>query len=80
MKIDNDKKGFFTRLIRDKKGKSGSCCCSVELEEIPDGSGNDKDGKSSLHSTRSAKKGSCCGIIELEEIPDDSVEKIENKQ
>ena len=79
MKIDNDKKGFFTRLIRDKKDKSSSCCCNVELEEIPDGSGNGKDGKSPLLGAQSGKKRSCCGSIVLEEIPENE-EKTENKQ
>jgi hypothetical protein len=60
---ESEKKGFLSRLFGG--ANKGSCCGSIELEELPN------EG-----ATKKAKKGSCCGSFELEEIPDDSkVEK-----
>lgn len=60
---ESEKKGFLSRLFGG--ANKGSCCGSIELEEIPNES-----------AIKKAKKGSCCCNIELEEIPDGSkVEK-----
>ena len=32
----NEKKGLFARLAENKKSKRNSCCCNIELEEIPE--------------------------------------------
>lgn len=36
MKKENEKKGFFARLVYNKKPKKRSNCCNFEIEEIPD--------------------------------------------
>ncbi len=36
IKNDNEKKGLFARLNENKKTKKSSCCCNVEIEEIPE--------------------------------------------
>lgn len=57
MKNENEKKGFFERLLGSKKAKKGSCCCgSFEIEELPEGKDDNPNGK-----TPKDKKGnSCC--------------------
>ena len=53
MSKENEKKGFFERLLGGNKSKKGSCCGGVEIEEIPE---NNKDKE-----TPKDKKGnSCC--------------------
>lgn len=54
MSKENEKRGFFERLLEGKKDKKGSCCGSFEIEEIPDENNKDKE-------TPKDKKGnSCC--------------------
>jgi len=36
MKNDNEKKGLLNRLNENKKAKKSSCCCNIEVEEIPE--------------------------------------------
>lgn len=66
--MKKDKKGFFERLIKGKKAKSGSCCGGFELEERPNES-DINDSKNSNIGNKKGKKG-CCSF-ELEEIPDE---------
>jgi hypothetical protein len=40
MKNETEKKGLFARVT--KKEKKSSCCCNVELEEIPEDESNEK--------------------------------------
>jgi seryl-tRNA synthetase len=40
MSKENEKKGFFERLLGGNKSKKGSCCGGFEIEEIPE---NNKD-------------------------------------
>lgn len=54
MTQDNEKKGFFQRLTGNNKPKKNSCCCSIELEEIPEEKNENKE-------IKKEKKGSCCG-------------------
>jgi hypothetical protein len=51
---ENEKKGLLSRLTGNKKIKKTSCCCAIELEEIPDES-KEKEGKEPKD-----KGGSCC--------------------
>lgn len=41
MKNENEKQGLFARLA-GKKAKQGSCCCNVEVEEIPEDNEKEK--------------------------------------
>jgi hypothetical protein len=50
----NEKKGLFQRLTAFSKPKKNSCCCSIELEEIPE----EKNEKNEI---KKEKKSSCCG-------------------
>lgn len=43
MSNKNEKKGFFGRLFGEKKDKKSSCCCNIELEEIPEECCDKKD-------------------------------------
>lgn len=36
MKTEDKKEGFFARLIGSRKAKKKSCCCNIEIEEIPE--------------------------------------------
>ena len=36
MKNENGEKGLFRRLVGNKKAKKSSCCCNVQLEELPE--------------------------------------------
>jgi hypothetical protein len=36
MKTEGEKKGLFGRVKIAPKPKKTSCCCNIELEEIPD--------------------------------------------
>ncbi len=56
MKNENEKKGFFARLTENKEAKKSSCCCNVELEEIPDENNDNQSDKKSL----TEKGNSCC--------------------
>lgn len=47
MKKENEKKGLFERLIGSKKDKKSSCCCSFQIEELPDKNVDNKDSKKS---------------------------------
>jgi len=58
MKNENEKKGLFERLLGGKKTKKSSCCCNIELEEIPDATPNNKDAQDS--SKPQPKNNSCC--------------------
>ena len=43
---ENEKKGFFKRLLRIYKTKKSSCCCgNYEIEELPEGQGDNPNGK-----------------------------------
>jgi hypothetical protein len=35
MKNQNEKKGFFSRLVGSKKDQKSSCCGNFRIEEIP---------------------------------------------
>lgn len=78
MKNENEKKGLFARIIGGKKAKTGSCCGSFEVEEIPNESEINKDSKNSIIGNKKVKKSSCCGSFEVEEIPNES-ENIKDK-
>ena len=54
MAQENEKKGLFQRLTTVSKPKKSSCCCSIELEEIPE-ENNEKN------EIKKDKKSSCCG-------------------
>lgn len=56
MQDEKKKKGLFSRLVGSNKTKKGSCCCSFEVEEIPDEDADNKDSKDSSCS----KDNSCC--------------------
>ena len=56
MKNGNEKKGFFERLIGGNKTKKNSCCCNIEIEEIPEERSADKDPKD----PPKPPKNSCC--------------------
>ncbi|OQB20840.1 MAG: hypothetical protein BWY11_02265 [Firmicutes bacterium ADurb.Bin182] len=56
MKDEKEKKGFFARLAENKKDKKSSCCCNIEIEEIPE---DEKENKTSAEDTDN--KGNCCG-------------------
>lgn len=45
MKNENEKKGLFERLTGGKKAKKSSCCCNIELEELPEEKEDSKSGK-----------------------------------
>lgn len=49
-----EKKGLFQRLTGNNKIKKNSCCCSIELEEIPE-ENNEKN------EIKNDKKSQCCG-------------------
>lgn len=51
---ENEKKGLLSRLTGNKMIKKTSCCCAIELEEIPDES-EEKESKEPKD-----KGGSCC--------------------
>lgn len=57
MENDKEKKGLFERLLGKKKEKKGSCCCNIELEEVPD---NKEDTKDGINPKNDDKGGSCC--------------------
>lgn len=48
-----EKKGLFQRMTGNIKPKKNSCCCNIELEEIPEEKNDNKEIKKD-------KKGSCC--------------------
>lgn len=56
MEKENKKKGLFERLIGSKKTKKSSCCCNIELEEVPEENTTSKDAKDSDKN----KNSSCC--------------------
>lgn len=56
MKNESEKKGFFERLTGGNKAKKGSCCCNIEIEEIPEENTDSKDPKD----PPKPKKNSCC--------------------
>ena len=56
MKNENEKKGLFVKLSQSKKVKKNSCCCNVELEEIPEEPDNSKNSKE----TPKDNKKPCC--------------------
>lgn len=56
MKNENGKKGLFVKLSENKKVKKNSCCCNIELEEIPDEPENKKD----KEDISKKNKNSCC--------------------
>lgn len=59
MKNENEKKGLFARLIRNKKTKKSSCCGNFVIEEIPE---ENKDKKKENEKESPKDNGnSCCG-------------------
>ena len=54
MKDENEKKGLFVRLAG--KGKKNSCCCNIEVEEIPEENKDDQKEKEA----KKDKGSSCC--------------------
>jgi len=54
--MEKEKKGIFERLTGGKKAKKSPCCCSFEIEELPEETADKKEGEDSLK----AKKNSCC--------------------
>lgn len=51
-----EKKGLFARLAESKKSKKNSCCCNIELEDIPE-----ENNKNASESTAKEKSpDSCC--------------------
>jgi len=56
MKNENEKKGLFERLVGSKRAKKSSCCCSFEIEELPEKTTDIEDSKDTLKS----KRKSCC--------------------
>ena len=55
MKNENKKKGLFERFLGSKKAKKSSCCCNLQLEEVPMENTANKDPKDT------DKNNSCCG-------------------
>lgn len=51
----NEKKGLFARLAESKKSQKNSCCCNIELEEIPE-----ENNKNASESTSKKSPDSCC--------------------
>lgn len=56
MENENEKKGFLERLLGGKKAKKSSCCCNIELEEVPEENTDSKETKGSDKN----KDSSCC--------------------
>lgn len=56
MKNENEKKGLFERLAGSRKAKKSSCCCNIEVEEIPEENADNKDEKECCKE----KGNSCC--------------------
>ena len=56
MKNENEKKGLFERLIGSKKVKKDSCCCSFEIEELPE----NKEYNTNEKTPKDKKGNSCC--------------------
>lgn len=56
MKNENEKKGLFVKLAENKKVKKNSCCCNIELEEIPDEQVKEEEKKDASKKN----KNSCC--------------------
>lgn len=55
---ENEKKGFFKRLLRIDNTKKSSCCCgNYEIEEVPEEQGD----KSNKKTPKDKKGNSCCG-------------------
>ena len=54
--MKNEKKGLFGRLVGDKKTKKSSCCCSFEIEELPEENADNKNEKISSNEDNN----SCC--------------------
>ncbi len=52
MKEENEKKSLFVRLAG--KGKKKSCCCNIEVEEIPEENQDEKK------DARKDEGNSCC--------------------
>lgn len=55
MANENEKSGFFQRFTGNNKSKKGSCCCRIELEEIPEGDTEKRE------TGKKEKKNSCRG-------------------
>ncbi|HPL98774.1 MAG TPA: hypothetical protein PLS45_02615 [Bacillota bacterium] len=56
MSSENEKNGIFRRIIGSRKPPKSSCCCNVELEEMPEENADkDNDNKSSA-----GKDNQCC--------------------
>ncbi len=56
MKNGNEKTGLLGRLMGGNKAKKSSCCCNIELEELPKKNTDNKEPKDSPKS----KNNSCC--------------------
>ena len=56
MKNENEEKGLFRRLVGSKKAPKSSCCCSVELEELPEENADNKNEKE----PHKEEENSCC--------------------
>lgn len=54
MKNGNEKKSFFERLTGGNKAKKSSCCCNVEIEEIPEETVDEKDSNAQKEETNTA--------------------------
>ena len=52
----NEKKGLFARLTENKKNKKNSCCCNIELEEIPE----EKSERVNNNTPNEKGEDSCC--------------------
>ncbi|MBZ4647696.1 MAG: hypothetical protein JG777_3185 [Clostridia bacterium] len=48
----DEKKGFFSRLIGNRKAKKSSCCCNIELEEIPEEKEENKEERSAKDTSK----------------------------
>lgn len=56
MSSENEKSGIFRRIIGSRKPPKNSCCCNVELEELPkENADTGNDNKSST-----GKDNPCC--------------------
>jgi hypothetical protein len=56
MKEENEKRGLFERISLKGKPKKSSCCCNVELEEIPEA----EVGKEDQQKEKKDGGNSCC--------------------
>ena len=56
MKNENEKKGLFERLFESKKTKKNTCCCNIELEELPEQNTDNKK----PNDPPKQKNNSCC--------------------